>query len=81
MKKQGQASIEVCVPASTANLGAGFDCLGLALELYLTVRATVLPGPHTNSRVRIRGARGSSQLAGNPEENLIFRAMQYTAAL
>ena len=25
------------VPASTSNLGAGFDCLGLALDLWLTV--------------------------------------------
>src|SRR5690606_21586356 len=26
----------VRVPASTSNLGAGFDCLGLALDRYLT---------------------------------------------
>ena len=26
--------IEVLVPATTANLGAGFDCLGMALQLY-----------------------------------------------
>lgn len=30
--------IGVRVPASTSNLGAGFDCLGLALELWLEVR-------------------------------------------
>ncbi len=29
--------IEVRVPASTSNLGPGFDCLGLALQLYNTV--------------------------------------------
>jgi homoserine kinase len=28
------------VPASTSNLGPGFDCLGLALNLYNTVRVT-----------------------------------------
>src|ERR1700722_13791948 len=28
----------VRVPASSANLGAGFDALGLALEIYLTCR-------------------------------------------
>lgn len=32
---------EVRVPASTSNLGPGFDCFGLALKLYLTVRTTV----------------------------------------
>ncbi len=29
---------EVRVPASSANLGPGFDALGLALEIYLTCR-------------------------------------------
>jgi homoserine kinase len=79
MNKQRQPSLEVRVPASTANLGAGFDCLGLALELYLTVRATPLSDSKDHSSVRIRGARGSSQLARVPEENLIFRAMQHAA--
>ena len=30
--------IGVRVPASTSNLGAGFDCLGLALDMWLEVR-------------------------------------------
>jgi len=79
MNSKRHPSLEVRVPASTANLGAGFDCLGLALELYLTVRASVLPDSKVPSRVRVRGARGSSQLARVPEENLIFRAMQHAA--
>ena len=33
----------VRVPASTSNLGAGFDCLGLALDLWL--EASLVPGP------------------------------------
>ncbi|MBI4503124.1 MAG: homoserine kinase, partial [Gemmatimonadetes bacterium] len=33
----------VRVPASTSNLGAGFDCLGLALDLWL--EASLAPGP------------------------------------
>ena len=32
--------IEVRVPASTSNLGPGFDCLGLALQLYNTTTLT-----------------------------------------
>jgi len=31
----------VRVPASTSNLGPGFDCLGLALDLYLQIEAEV----------------------------------------
>ncbi len=26
--------IEIIVPATTANIGPGFDCLGMALNLY-----------------------------------------------
>lgn len=33
------APITVRVPATSANLGPGFDCLGLALDLHLEVRA------------------------------------------
>jgi len=70
---------EVRVPASTANLGAGFDCLGLALELYLSVRAIVIAGPRTASRARSRGVRGTSDLPKSADQNLILRAMKFTA--
>ncbi len=79
MNQRSQPTFEVRVPASTANLGAGFDCFGLALDLYLTVRATVLSGAQNRSQVRSRGAKGSSLLARIPGENLIFRAMQHAA--
>lgn len=38
--------ISVKVPATTANFGSGFDCLGMALPLYniVTIEETVLPG-------------------------------------
>ena len=38
--------VSVRVPATTANLGPGFDCFGLALPIYntITVEETVLPG-------------------------------------
>ncbi|KNE69994.1 homoserine kinase [Allomyces macrogynus ATCC 38327] len=36
-------SVTIRVPASTANLGAGFDTLGMALGLYLEVHATCVP--------------------------------------
>ena len=32
------ASCRVRVPATTANIGPGFDCLGLALDLWNEVR-------------------------------------------
>ncbi|MBW3112862.1 homoserine kinase [Bacillus sp. MCCB 382] len=36
---KGRRSWRIVVPGSTANLGAGFDSLGLALDVYLTVEA------------------------------------------
>lgn len=34
-------AVSVTVPATSANLGPGFDCLGLALNLYLEVTAEI----------------------------------------
>jgi homoserine kinase len=79
MTPSRQVSFEVRVPASTANLGAGFDCLGLALDLYLRVRATVLSKPDAPTSARSSGVRGTSELPRDPEQNLIFRAMRFTA--
>lgn len=38
--------VSVRVPATVANVGPGFDCLGLALPIYntITIEETVLPG-------------------------------------
>jgi homoserine kinase len=78
MTKERRTAFSVRVPASTANLGAGFDCFGLALELYLSVRATILSAPGAKTVARSRGASGSTTLPSNPEENLILRAMRFT---
>ena len=37
--------VTVKVPATTANLGPGFDTLGLALSLYDEIEATVREAP------------------------------------
>jgi homoserine kinase len=79
MSAPREFSIDVRVPASTANLGAGFDCLGLALEVYLDVRASVISKPGARAVARSRGVSGSSSLPSTPEENLIFRAMAHAA--
>jgi len=71
--------VEVRVPASTANLGSGFDCFGLALQLYLTVRATLVPDTDERCRIRSRGEDGSALLPRAPEKNLIVRAMRFAA--
>jgi len=74
------ASFEVRLPASTSNLGAGFDCFGLALQQYLTIRATLMPGAQAKCRVRTIGTKESSDLP-RTAENLIYRAMAFGAQL
>lgn len=73
-------AFEVCLPASTSNLGPGFDCFGLALQLYLTVRATAVPKAKELCRVRTTGAKENRALPRNAS-NLIYRAMAFAARL
>lgn len=72
-----ERSFLVRVPASTANLGAGFDCIGLALNLYLTVTARIVPGTSDACHLHVTG-EGAQESSIN-EENLIIRAMRLTA--
>jgi homoserine kinase len=73
-----QTTHEVRVPASTSNLGPGFDCFGLALKLYLTVSAIALPDAVEPCRVTTTGAKENEALPRNAV-NLIYRAMSFAA--
>jgi homoserine kinase len=79
MKKPKSGSYEVRVPASSANLCAGFDCFGLALQLFLTVQVAVHSDPGARSEARSSGVAGSEALPSAAEENLILRAMRHAA--
>lgn len=68
----------VRLPASTSNLGPGFDCFGLALKLYLTVRATPMPGASEPCRVTTTGEKENEALPRD-SVNLIYRAMTFVA--
>ncbi len=61
-------SMRVRVPASTANLGSGFDVLGLAVQMYLEVDA--LPGG--NAIVIENEGLGADELPSDAR-NLIYR--------
>ena len=71
-------SAEVRVPASTSNLGAGFDCFGLALQLYLKVRATADFDSQVDCVVRLGDGKENPGLPLT-SENLIYRSMVYAA--
>ena len=70
--------MEIRVPGSTSNLGPGFDCFGLALKLYLTVRASAVPALGEPCRVTTTGAKENEVLPRNAA-NLIYRAMAFAA--
>ena len=69
---------QIRVPASTSNLGPGFDCFGLALKMYLTVRAKAVPDATEPCRVATTGAKENEALPRNAS-NLIYRAMAFAA--
>jgi homoserine kinase len=71
-------TIDIRVPASTSNLGPGFDCFGLALKLYLTVRATAVVDSTEPCRVTTTGAPENDALPRNAV-NLIYRATSFAA--
>src|SRR5690349_6728830 len=64
----------VRVPASSANLGPGFDALGLALSLYLTCRFQ----PSDQLRIRVSG-RDAADIPGD-ETNLIWQTALQVAS-
>ena len=61
------------VPASSTNLGAGFDSLGLALDLYLEIQ--VQEGTAKGIDIDVTG-EGANQLKKNVRENLIWKVLQ-----
>ena len=62
-------TIRVRVPCSTSNLGAGFDCIGLALDRYLTATLHVADTP---LEVERRGTLAS--LGENAHDDLVAAA-------
>ena len=62
------------VPASTTNLGPGFDCLGIALKLYNHFEAELAPGWSFEAQ-----GEGADVL-GKQERNFVIEAMQQVFA-
>lgn len=65
-----QKSVQVKIPASTANLGPGFDTIGMAFQLYTTIRMEV----SDTTVVRLHG----DQLSGLPTDktNLVYKVAE-----
>jgi homoserine kinase len=67
-------TIRIAAPATTANLGPGYDCLGMALDIWNTVEVEPLPDGATPS-VNVSG-EGAGELEAGPE-NLVYRSMEF----
>ncbi len=63
MKKQ---QITVRVPATTSNLGPGFDCLGVALRIYNYVTLTQSEGGKTGPMARAAARKYFKTVGGQP---------------
>lgn len=70
------ATTRIRIPASTSNLGPGFDALGLALKLYLTIEVSPREGGDWSFTF---AGEGAEELNSSSEDNLILRAMKYAA--
>jgi len=63
--------IQIQVPASSANLGPGFDCLGLALDMHDRYMAQVMDEPGVDVDVTGEG----SAAVPTTDKNLVIKAM------
>ena len=73
--------ISVKVPASTSNLGPGFDCIGMALPVYntITIEETVLPGTGVEINVINESENADDLLTEHmplDENSIIYKAVE-----
>ena len=68
------SAIIVAAPATTANLGPGYDCLGMALDIWNTVEVEPLAAGSATSVV-VSG-EGDGELEARPD-NLVYRSMEF----
>ena len=68
-----EPSVRVRVPATSANLGPGFDALGIACTLYneMTLTLTHEPGLHISAR-----GEGAAYIPSD-ERNIVWKSIQY----
>jgi len=64
-------AVRVRAPASSANLGPGFDSIGLALGVWDELEFTVMPEPGLRIEVQGSGAAGVPR----DESHLVYRSM------
>ena len=69
----GMTLVRVKAPATTANMGPGYDCLGMALDVWNTIEIEVLDSGEPV--VEVTG-EGAGEL-GTGRDNLVYRSMEF----
>ena len=69
----GMTLVRVKAPATTANMGPGYDCLGMALDVWNTIEIEVLDSGEP--AVEVTG-EGAGEL-GTGRDNLVYRSMEF----
>ena len=67
------STVTVTVPATTANLGPGFDCIGAALTLYNCFKFTSLDAGSAPLSMQVRGSEAHK--VKTDESNLVYQAV------
>lgn len=73
-------SLTIRVPATSANIGPGFDVVGLSLSLYLTLTVSyplTSPSSTYHPPTLIYSGEGADQVPLNPYKNLTTRVALY----
>lgn len=68
-----RARVTVRVPGSTSNLGAGFDCVGVAVDRWLTLTVTVTERGSAAPTLERRGRLGVLDVP--PDRDLLIRGV------
>jgi homoserine kinase len=71
-----RSTVTVRVPASASNLGAGFDCVGVAVTRWLEVTARIGAAARTNSPVALVRRGTLAALTTPPEDDHLYRGFR-----
>lgn len=66
------STVSIAVPATTANLGPGFDCIGAALSLYNELKFTQVNSAETALKITVTGAE--AERVQTDASNLLYQA-------
>ncbi|KAG8834307.1 hypothetical protein FRC17_009215 [Serendipita sp. 399] len=70
-------SYEICVPATSANIGPGFDVVGLSLSLYLRLQVNIDATASSRAPVLSYEGEGADEAPLDPYKNLTTRVALY----